>query len=308
MKKFLAFVFAGLVAMGSTAWANQEVVRVMVPVPAGGVWDTLARRVSAVVSNELAQTPRADEPAGIQLVIDNKVGGQGALALREMNRKDGSETVLMLGITSWFTANATLDGLRDMTPVYYIGQLPEVMMARHDYKLNTIKDALSTTDRITFACISAGDVANMIIKIAQKPNMACVPYKGGREALADVLGGHVGIMPFGITRAKSMADAKQIKVLGYTGNARHPLFPTVPTLAEQGFDVPSSFKFYFLANKNADPETVKKVVRALDAAIKTPAWAAIQREFALTPDATSANITQHFEQNKAMVNRIMNSK
>ncbi len=215
--------------------SNKPIV-VVVPFPPGGSADIVAR----VISRELETT------LGKQLIIENKPGGDGAVAaVYVANSKPDGNTLFMAtyGAMSAVPAmhqHVDYDVLRDFTPISYTGTFSLFLFVHPSLPVYTIKEL------ITYAKAHPGSLnygtgnTSSILAMAElssneKLEMIHVPYKGEVLAMADFLANRIQMMVATPTNASPWVKEGKLRVIVTFQNKRSPLFPDTPTMKESGF-------------------------------------------------------------------------
>lgn len=203
---------------------------------AGSETDYLARTVSQKLS----------ELWGQQVVVENRPGAGGVLAAQMVATAPGDGYTLFThsmghAIAPAVHAKLPYDTLRDFAPVSEIAGVPNVLVVSPSLGVHTVKELLArATQRpgeLTFG--SAGVGSGMHINgeqfnLAAEVKTVHVAYKGGPEALTDLLGGRISFVFSPIGLAIPLVKEKRLLALGVTPSARSPALPDVPTIAEAG--------------------------------------------------------------------------
>ncbi len=211
-------------------------IRLLVPYPPGGGTDIMARLLAEPLREDLGQP----------VVVENKPGAGGAVGAAEVARgpADG-QTVLVTAagfvIGPSVLKEAGYDPVKDFTGVSQIAIVPLILVTRPESTLNSLADLLSLAkregDKVSFASFGNGTPPHLVgeaIKQLGGVMMTHIPYKGGMQAMPDILSGAVTV---GLLDAVSMAPfVKQgrLKALAVTGPKRLPALFDKPTLVEGG--------------------------------------------------------------------------
>ncbi len=242
----LAALLSSLVAASGIAraqdWPTQP-LKFIVPFPAGGSNDITARLLGDGLRSRVGQT----------VVIDNKPGANGALGVEGMlaGAKDGhtflvaSDSVSLLPI---FRPALRWDIARNFTPVAVINYQPIVMVASPQSGLKSVKDvqalAKSKPGQLPFATSGQGSLQHLVGELAAMGlgiDLLHVPYKGGGQAVTDVISGQVPLAVLGAAAVMPHIKSGKLVALAVSTKARSAMLPGVPTLAESGageVDVP----------------------------------------------------------------------
>jgi tripartite-type tricarboxylate transporter receptor subunit TctC len=230
---FLAFVSVPVVA----AWPDDQPIKIIVPQPAGGTNDTLARLLSVELGSILKQT----------VIVENRPGAAGAIGMQAVSQSNPDGYTL--GIAS--DSSALLDVMRpklnwkfkrDLQGVGMIGDQPisVAVSALSPYKsiADVIKAAKAKPDLIAYGTSGVGSsqhvVGEWFAKLANI-QLVHVPYKGGGQAIVDAVSGHVPMAVLGLAPMLAHAKTGSIRIVAVTSPIRTPTLPSVPTLTELGY-------------------------------------------------------------------------
>lgn len=210
-------------------------MRVILGFPPGSGTDMIARFVGNKLTERLGQ----------QVVTDNRPGANGIIAA-ELVVKAAPDGHTLLAMSISHTMNAAVhklpfDAVKSFTPITQLGAGPLVLVANSAFPANNIKSLIDLAhakpNTITYAISGTGGInhfAGSLFSHITGAQLINVPYKGGAQALTDLIGGQVQIM-FG-TAAITLAHIRsgRMKPLGVSTQKRSALLPDVPTLAESG--------------------------------------------------------------------------
>ncbi|MDP2006696.1 MAG: tripartite tricarboxylate transporter substrate binding protein [Rubrivivax sp.] len=229
-------------AMGLAQEWPSKAVTLVVPFPPGGSNDVAARVVAESVRKRLGQT----------VVVDNKPGANGALGVDAVLRapKDhhtflvASDSVSLLPLfrtTPW-------DLTRSFTPIAVLSYQPIVVVTAASSGLKTIKDlqaaARSKPDQVPYASSGQGSIQHLVGELFAQNlgiNLLHIPYKGGGQAVTDVIAGQVTVAVLGAAAVLPHIKSGKLVALAVSTRQRSPMLPDTPTLAESGagdIDVP----------------------------------------------------------------------
>jgi tripartite-type tricarboxylate transporter receptor subunit TctC len=210
-------------------------MKFIVPFPAGSGTDQTARLIGNALSAKTGQP----------VIVENKPGASGVIgAQAAAGAKPDGYTVLITTNTT-HAANPAMfkrlsyDPVRDFEPVSLIGTSALVLLVAPNSPYKTVHEFLADlrTGRktLTFgAGSSSTHVAAELLKLASKGQAMAVPYKGTPPALTDLIGGQLDFMFVDLGPAMPMIQSGRLRPLATTGDAREPLLPQIPTLAEAG--------------------------------------------------------------------------
>jgi tripartite-type tricarboxylate transporter receptor subunit TctC len=277
IKHFIKFVLAFL--MFSVAIFSQadnypdRPISLIVPNPPGGLVDTSARLVSDPLSQILHQA----------VIVDNKPGGSGNVAYQQVAKgaKDGYS--ILVSYSGYHVANPILQdklpwSLKDLTPVGLITVATNVIAVHPSLPVNNLKEfiayAKANPGKLNYASQGNGSVSHIgteIFKQQTGVDMVHVPYKGSGAAIQDVLAGQVQVFITTPPSVMGHVQTGKLKALAVTGQSRHPMMPTVPTVAEAGlpgFQLESWVALYVAAG--TPPNIIEKLSQSVKAGLELP--------------------------------------
>ena len=234
---FLACCLAGCAPAALAQSYPTKAVRFVVPYPAGGYYDLLARVIGAKLAENWSQP----------VVVENRVGANGMVGTDFVAKSapDGY-TILMVGIGPFgispsLYAKMAYDPVRDFAPVIHVASAPNVLVVHPSVDARSVKEliALARADPGKLAFSSAGSGSSQHLSAEMFDTMTGVkmthvPYKGSAPAVTATLGGQVSVL-FG-TMADVVAHirADKLRALAVTSARRIPALPEVPTMNEAG--------------------------------------------------------------------------
>jgi tripartite-type tricarboxylate transporter receptor subunit TctC len=283
----VAFLLLSLPAAAET-WPTKPVT-VIVPFPAGGTTDILARTV----------TTRMGAALGAHFVIDNRGGAGGTIGAGMVARaKPDGYTLVMSNIASFAVAptlygNLPYDAVRDFTHIGLIAGIPSVLVVGLQTDIRTLADYVAAAKKdpggIHFATSGNGSSAHIqgeMFKHLAGINIVHVPYRGSGPALIDVVGGQIASLLTVAVNADTMQP--QVRMLAITTPDRVPGLPDVPTFRELGYpDMVADTWFGLSAPAGLDREITRQLNRALIDALHEPEVAKRFAEFAVSPNRLS---------------------
>ena len=238
-------------------------VRLVIAFVAGGATDTLAR----LISNDLGQV------LGQNILVENRPGANGYLAWNHVATAEPDGYTLLLAENALAISQAlykrtvsSFDPLTQYDAIASIATSPSALIVSKNIPATTVDElvAYSRTvpGKMNYASAGVGSVSHLnfeVFKDAVGMDAIHIPYKGGGQAIADVLAGHVPMTITSVQATKSLVEAGQIKALAVTSAQRSPAMPSVPTMREAGVkpaDVELRFWFGLFGPKNI-PEAVR---------------------------------------------------
>ena len=234
---------AAVIALGvaSTAALAQtypaKPVRMVVPFPAGGATDIVARLVAQKMT----------EAFGQQVLIDNRAGAAGTIGSDAVAKAAPDGYTLLVGTSSTHAiaqslyAKLAYESIRDFTPVAGLATSTITLSAHPSVPARTVKDLIALAkakpDALSFASSGSGGVSHLVgemFKFQAGVQMLHVPYKGDAPALADLVGGQVSLQFGTAVSFLPYIQSGKLKALAVTSTKRSPILPDVPTVSESG--------------------------------------------------------------------------
>lgn len=270
----LVLAFVCLASGGALAQADR-ITRIVVAFPPGGPVDFVGRALADQLGRELGRT----------VIIENKPGANGAIAAEAVAHSAPDGTTLWLTSVGAAAINPVLyeklpyDMQRDFAPVSLVVNNDEILVVNVNDPANTATEFIANARKRSTPTPVASTGIGSIPHLAEeqfaevsKANLLHVPYKGAAPAITDLLGGQVAAFFGDIPGLIGHVKGGKLKVLGIAAPKRHPGFPDVPTLAEQGFPGVDSNNWYALfVPSKTPPETVTALNRAVRATLATSA-------------------------------------
>ena len=269
-----AVLALALLAAGA-CWAQQaKTTRILVAFPPGGPVDFVARTLADALSKELGQP----------VLVDNKAGGNGAVAAEQLMRSPADGSTLWLTSVGAVAINPALyeklayDPQRDLAPVSLVVNNVEVLVVNAKAPWNSGADLVAAARTagnkpITMASSGTGSVPHLAaeqLNDAAKINLLHVPYKGAAPALNDVIAGHVDGIFIDFPVALVHIRAGKLKALGLAAPKRHPLLPETRTLEEMGISGVDSNNWYgIFAPKGTSAADIDRVNQAIRRALES---------------------------------------
>jgi tripartite-type tricarboxylate transporter receptor subunit TctC len=289
-RKFLLQLGAGALALPALSrLARAETyptrpIHLVVPVPAGGTFDIVARLVGQALSQRLGQ----------QIVIDNR-GGAGTnigIAVVAHATPDGY-TLLLAGspgaINATLYSNLDFSFAKDIAPVASLERAPLIMVVNPAFAAKTVpdfiayaKDNPSKINMGSGGVGSTGDVAGELFNLMAGIKMAHVPYRGEAPSVTDLIAGQIQVMFSTPGSVMSFIKANTLRPLGVTSAKRMNVLPDVPAIAEflAGYDAVSWAGIGAPAGTPA--EIIAKLNTETNAALADPALQSKLAEFGTT--------------------------
>ena len=280
----LVIVLIGLLGWSQGGQAQEYPTRsinLLISFPAGGVVDVCARKLVPEVTKILGQ----------EIVVINRPGGGGALAVGLLASAKGDGYTLLAHTTSSLTNAPHLeslpyDPLKDIIPIVQFGTLVVPFVVRSDSPLQSFKDLVEFA-RKNPGKVSCGNpgvattphLALELVKLQEKVNITIIPFDGTPQAMTALLGGHITVCGLSITAVMPYLKAGKIRVLAVTSERRIEVLPDVPTLVELGYPQGAIGEIYlFSTPKGTSPAVVKKLEGTFRKAMETPEFRNLVRD------------------------------
>jgi tripartite-type tricarboxylate transporter receptor subunit TctC len=275
---FLASVAAPLAAQAQDF--PTQMVKIVVPFPAGGTTDILARQLA----KELG------ERWGKPVVIDNRGGASGTIFSEQLARMPADGYTLMLTATHHVInpglyKNLKYDTRSDFTPLAQVAAVPNVLVVHPSFPPKTVTElvayAKANQGKVNFGSSGTGGANHLsgeLFKLMAGVEMVHVPYKGAAPALNDLLGGQVPMMFDSVPGVLQHIQSGKLRALGVTSLKRSAALPNVPTIDEaglKGFEATSWFGLY--APGRMDPKLRDKLAADVREVLQS---ASIRSQFA----------------------------
>jgi tripartite-type tricarboxylate transporter receptor subunit TctC len=231
-------VLLACVAPGAFAQAYpNHTIRLVVPFPAGGTTDILARAAAQKLTESLGQA----------VVVDNRPGAGGNIGADIVAKSAPDGYTLLMGTVGTHAINPSLyakmpyDHVKDFVPVVLVAGVPNVLVVNPSVPVHSVADliklAKSKPGEINFASSGAGTSIHLsgeLFKTMAGVDMTHVPYKGSAPALTDLMGGQVQVMFDNLPSSLALIKSGKLRAIAVTSLKRAPALPDVPTIAESG--------------------------------------------------------------------------
>jgi tripartite-type tricarboxylate transporter receptor subunit TctC len=274
----LAALLAGALFLGAAAAQPPgypaRTIRLVAGTAPGGITDTLARMSAEGLAAQL----------GAQVVVENKAGATGNLAIEHVAKSapDGYTLLLVAGgnvvITPFLYASLPFDPLNDIVPVFNIAGAPQLLVVPGTLPVNGLAEfialAKANPGRMNYASAGPGSTTHLaadhFVRLAGV-QLVHIPYKGVGPALADLVAGRVQMLSVGLSPVQAHLKSGTLKALAAASKARLAALPEVPTSAEAGlpgYEMTTWFGIF--APRGTSPEIVRLVNARMQAVIGDP--------------------------------------
>ena len=254
------------------AWPSKPVT-VIVPFPAGGTTDIVARLTAQKLS----------EAWGQPVIVDNRAGAGGNIGSAMVAKAAPDGYTLLMGTVGTHAINASLydkmpyDVVKDFAPITNVAAVPNMLVVTPSLPVNSVPELIAyakqNPGKLNMASSGNGTSIHLsgeLFKVMTGIQMEHVPYKGSAPALTDLMGGQVQVMFDNMPSAIAHVKAGKLKAIAVTTAKRSPAMPDLPTIDEagvKGFEAASWFGL--LAPAGTPKEIVAKVQADVVKAMKT---------------------------------------
>ena len=270
---YLSFVATAVTAAGPDDYPSKP-IRFILPQPAGGAVDLIARTLGDRLSEQMRQP----------VIVENQPGANGGLAGGQVTRSTPDGYTLFMAVDTNLVVNPSLypnlayDPVRDFIPISIIAKVYLVLVASSKLEANSVQElialAKASPGKLNYASIGLGTQAHLgmeLFKLMTKTDIAQVSYRGTAPAMTDIAGGVVDVMFTGPASAKALAAGGKVKMLAVASPQRSQLIPQVPTVQEAG--VPGyelAGWFGLLAPAKTPPSVVDRLASEVKKAVADP--------------------------------------
>ncbi|HSW04045.1 tripartite tricarboxylate transporter substrate binding protein [Aquabacterium sp.] len=307
--RFAAAVVALAAAPLAMAWTDKP-VKMVVPAPAGGTMDVVARILAEQISQDIGQP----------VIVDNKPGAGGAIAVQAMLAAPTDGQTIMVTASNILTEiphvmKTAFDPLKDVKPAAAVARASIVLVGTPGLPAQDLKALIayikSQPGKLSFASYSAGTsshYAGMIFNQKAGVDLQHVPFPGSPPALAQVMGGQIPVMFDGIVTSKPLIAGGKLKAYAVASKARSAHLPQVPTFAELGFpELDFGNWVGTVVAAGVSPEMTEKIAAATAKAAAAPkvrdrlVGAGFEASPAMSAAQLGLSVRADYERNAAIV-------
>lgn len=276
------------------AYPNKP-VRLVIPYPAGGTTDLLARPVVQKLATLWGQP----------VVIDNRGGATGIIGTEIIAKSapDGYNLLMHAGalaISVTLDRKLPFDAVKELSPVTNVAMTPFFLFANADLPASSVKELISLAQaapgKLAYASTGVGSTPHLtaeMFNLMARTRLLHVPYKGAGPAMSDLVSGQVQIFFVGLPTAQQFVKAGRLKVLGVADSKRSSFYPNVPTIAEAGVpDFAAENWFGIFAPAGTPPEIERKIAEGFATVLKAPE---IREQLAVLGGVPSPSSPQEFK-------------
>ena len=247
----------------SQSWKPEAPVRLVVGFAAGGTTDAVARALASELTKELGQ----------QVIVDNRAGAGGAIAVAEMLRSPPDGRVLQLAGSELFL---TKDGREGLVPAALVATSPLVLVSRPELTLDSLKKGSRTR------LYAPGYQARLVAGQLGLPGRSYVDLSGGPRALQDALGNEVDAALLPYAAVKPEIEAGKLKVIASSKDSGFPALASSPSFEVKTPEITSNFLGVF-APPGTRPELVRSISAAVEKSLRQPQVVERLRTAGVTP-------------------------
>lgn len=275
-----SLIALALCAAGAAqAWPDRA-LRMIVPFPAGGINDTVARLTASYLGKEL----------GVSMVVENRAGAGGTIGTMAAATSEPDGYTVLLGASSTIAVapnlykNLGYSPTKDFIALGGIGSAASLLVVASNSKWGSLGQLVDVDKKepgtINYGSAGAGTshhIKTEMLKLRTGAKWMHIPYKGGAPAMTDLMGGQIDFLLEPLPTALPYVQSGKIKALGVTTMKRSAVLPDVKTFDEQGikgFD--ATLWFGLFAPKGVDGEIAKKLGDAMQ---RVFASAEVQQDF-----------------------------
>ena len=270
---------AGALVLGALpgwTWAQSyptKSIRLVVPFPAGGATDILARAVSQKLGERLGQS----------VVVDNKPGAGGSLGSDLAAKASPDGYTLLLATTSTHTIGPAVnpklpyDAFADFTPVAHVGNAPSIMLVPNSSPAHTVKEwiahAKARPGQLNYASSGNGTIVQLTAELFKAQAglfVVHIPYKGTALAIPDLVSGKIDVLFDSLPSGMPHVRDGRLRALGVTSAKRSPLAPELPAIAEVLPGYESNTWFGVFGPKGLPVDIVQRVNQAVNQTVADP--------------------------------------
>lgn len=278
MTRAAAVFTAAILAIGAAPGAMAQTypsktVKILVGFAPGGAMDIVARTVGQKLAEGLGQT----------VIIENKPGAASNIAIRQLIESPPDGYTVML-VANGLTANPLLytqqpfDPNTDVVPISLVARLPVVIAAGGKSELSTLQKVIDASKArpgsVNYGSPGQGSTPHLATELFARGagiELTHVPYKGGKPAIADVLGGQLPLVAVNAVEVLPLVKDGKLRVLAALSAQRVSTLPDAPTIAESGYPgFEASVWHAFIAPKGTPPAIVARLNAEIHKALADP--------------------------------------
>jgi tripartite-type tricarboxylate transporter receptor subunit TctC len=298
-----AVAYTGLFARSGNAQslAGQQ-IRLIVPFPAGGPTDIVARPLAQALGDALHAT----------LLVDNRAGAGGSIGAEAVARSKPDGRTLLMATVGTHAINAALykkllyDPQRDFTPIALVAQAPVTIVVNPALAVNNVAElvalAKGSPRKLNYGSAGAGTPGHLTAEMFQRAagiELQHVPYKGSAPAITDLLGGQIQVMFDPLQSISANVQAGKLRAIAVSSKTRASILPDVPTIAESGYGGFETTAWWALfAPANLPPALASDLATQVDKIVASEAFRAKLEPLGVIPASLSGAALAEFQKSE----------
>jgi tripartite-type tricarboxylate transporter receptor subunit TctC len=240
-------------------------ISIVVPYPAGGPVDTVARLIAQAASGPLGQT----------IVVDNRGGGSGVIGSVAVARAEPDGHTLVLGTNQTHATNESLlkncpyGAVKDFTPVGHLVDIPHVLVVRRGLEADSVAAlvelAKKAPGKLNYGSTGNGSASHLaaeLFKLKAGVDLQHIPFRGAVPMTTELLAGRIDATLTAISTAVPHIQAGKLRVLAVANEQRSPAYPDTPTFVESGLPSVVGYGWYGLMAPAGTPAAIVQRLNA----------------------------------------------
>ncbi|MBZ6078145.1 Bug family tripartite tricarboxylate transporter substrate binding protein [Microvirga puerhi] len=270
-------LFAGAALLATSATAQEfptRIIKMVVPYPAGGPTDVIARIVAEEMGKDLGQN----------VIVENLAGASGAVGTRSVAKAEPDGYTIVFGNNQTHGNNMFLlkepgyDAIKDFAPLAGAGAFEHVFVVSNDLPVKTIPEliALAKKDpgKLNYGSTGVGSGSHLATELFMTRTgikMTHVPFRGAAPLVTELMAGRIDVSNSTLPSVLAQFQAGQMRAIGLASPQRNPQAPDVPTLREQGItDADAESWAAFFAPVKTPQPVLDKLSKTIIAILKKP--------------------------------------
>lgn len=256
----LAVPMTSSIAWGQASFPNRP-LRIIVPLQAGGSADVGTRLIATSLQNRLKQP----------VIVDNKPGGSYVIGMQAVTSSAADGHTLIAVNTGMMAAQATLqryDMLKSLAPISQTGQTPVLFVVSAKSRFGSISELISfakaNPGKLNFGSVGAGGLEHLWVAMFSRAmgiEVTHIPFKGMPDAITALAQGELDFVPCVMSVAAPFVEKGVLRALGVISDKRLPAMPELPTVREQGANVPPMEFWSGIAAPKGTPAAIVEQLR-----------------------------------------------
>jgi tripartite-type tricarboxylate transporter receptor subunit TctC len=265
-------------------------IKLILPYTPGSPNDVMARLVAPHLSSRLGQS----------VVVDNRPGGGTSIGAKAVVSADPDGYTLLYSnspthlIAPHVNKAFTYDPLSDFVPVAMVGSSANLIVIAPSIPATSVPEfvayAKANPGKLNFG-FGQGTQPQLVgemVKLATGTNITSIPYKGGAQAITDLLGGQIHMNIGTASTLRPLIRDGRLRALAVTSTTRHPDLPEVPTMSESGYPSVTSVSYYGIFGRTGLPaEIIERLNSEINESLKTPELKASMAKLGFEPKGGS---------------------